>query len=166
MIKDLKAYKNTQVHWGKSQTEIIKLLEKYDIKETRFTNLGYKTMKKHGMVMEEDTCALMIEFFKQVEVSSGVGGTVPIRIIIPSIPEEEQYKNQAYRIIYWYLKNKFESVATGLIEFEQEFMPHIALGKGQGIGNVWNLFKDKVLPSIMSGKSADIALLEEPKKDN
>ena len=92
-----------------------------------------------------------------------MGGTIPIKIIIPNIPNDEKRKNQAYRIFYWYLKTKFEAVETGLIEFEQEFMPHIALGKDGGIGNVWRAFKEKMLPKIISGESSSINLLEPPK---
>jgi len=165
MLQNVKAYKNTSVHWSKSQAEVQKVLEKYNIKETRFTNLSYESMQRSGIEMSKNTVALMIEFFKITTLSNGVGGKVPIRIIIPNIPDDEKYKNQAYRIIHWYLKTKFEAVETGLIEFEQEFMPHIALGKGSGIGNMWNIFKQQMLPAIMSGKSADINMIEAPKKE-
>jgi len=54
---------------------------------------------------------------------------------------------------------------TGLIEFEQEFMPHIAIGKGSGLGNVWQAFKEKMLLQIMSGETTSINLLELPKNN-
>ena len=162
MFQNVKAYKNTSIDWTKSQGEIMKLLSMRGIKETRFTNISFETASKAGLDIQKDCEAIMLEFFKPIELSSGMGGTIPIRIIIPNIPEDEQKKRQAYRIFFWYLKTKFEAVDTGLIEFEQEFMPHIALGKGQGVGNVWQTFKKKLLPEIMSGKSADINLLEPP----
>lgn len=162
MLKNVKAYKNTSVHWSKSQSEVQKLLEKYDIRETRFTTLEYESMVNAGFEMDKDSVALMIEFFKVTTLGDGVGGRVPIRIIIPNIPNEEKYKNQAYRIIHWYLKTKFEAVATGLIEFEQEFMPHIAIGKGGGATNLWKQFKEKMLPAITSGEQADIRMIEPP----
>ena len=107
----------------------------------------------------------MLEFFKPVKLSDGVGGTIPIRIIIPNIPDDESRKRQAYRIFYWYLKTKFEAIDTGLIEFEQEFMPHIALGKGGKISNMWHQFKKTMLPRIISGEVSDIKMLEPPKKE-
>ena len=165
MLKSVKSYKNTSVNWARSQAEIQKLLEKYEIKETRFTTLTYDSMVKAGLEMESDSMALMIEFFKSTSVANGVEGKIPIRIIIPNIPDDEKYKNQAYRIILWYLKTKFEAVETGLIEFEQEFMPHIALGKGGGLGTMWDVFKKKMLPAISSGEEADIHMIEPPKKD-
>ena len=166
MLKTVKSYKNTGVHWSRSQSEIQKLLEKYGISETRFTTLNYETLAKAGFDTEKDSIALMIEFFKITKLANGVGGKVPIKIIIPNIPNDEKYKNQAYRIILWYLKTKFEAVETGLIEFEQEFMAHISLGKGGGVGTMWQIFKDKMLPAIMSGEKSDITMLEAPKKKN
>lgn len=160
MLENVSSYKNTSVNWLKSQGQIMKLLEDRGIEETRFTNISYKTALRAGLKMQKGTSAIMLEFFKPTEIANGVGGAIPIRIVIPNIPSEDDKKrNQAYRIFYWYLKTKFEAVDTGLIEFEQEFMPHIALGKGGGIGNVWQAFKEKMLPRIVSGEQADIDLL-------
>lgn len=163
MLKDVKNFKNTTIDWGRTQGDIIKLLELRGIKETRFTNIGYQTAINAGIVMEKNSSAIMLEFMKPIALDGGVAGVLPVRIIIPNIPNDEKLKKQAYRIFWHYLKNKFIGIDSGLIEFEQEFMPHIALGKSNGIGNVWNTFKQKMLPSIISGKNADIHLLEPPK---
>lgn len=165
MLKNISSYKNTSVNWIRSQTQIMKLLDERGIKETRFTNISYDTAMGAGMEMQKDCSAVMLEFFKPITIASGVGGTIPIRIIIPNIPDDEKKRNQAYRIFFWYLKTKFEAVDTGLIEFEQEFMPHIALGKGGGVGTMWQAFKEKMLPKIISGEQADISLLPPPKND-
>ena len=159
MLQNVKSYKNTSVNYMQSQAKIGKLLEDRDIKETRFTNISFETARRAGLIMEEGTTAIMLEFFKPTQIADGLSGTIPIKIIIPNIPDNEKQKNQCYRIFYWYLKTKFEAVDTGLVEFEQEFMPHIALGKGNPLGNLWNSFKDKLLPGITSGRQADINLL-------
>ncbi len=159
MIKDVKSFKNTKIDWGKTQSDIIKLLEQRGITETRFTNIGYETAKLAGLIMNDDTSAIMLEFMKPITLDGGVGGVLPIRIIIPNIPNDEKLKRQAYRIFWHYLKNKFIGIDSGLIEFEQEFMPHIALGKSNGSGNVWQAFKKTLLPNIISGEKADIKLL-------
>ena len=143
----------------------MKLLKSRDIKETRFTTINYKTALKAGFEMQEETTAIMLEFFKPINLSDGVGGTIPIRIIIPNIPDEERRKRQAYRIFFWYLKTKFEAIDTGLIEFEHEFMPHIAIGKGGKMSNMWQQFKSTMLPRIISGEVSDIKMLEPPKKE-
>lgn len=159
MLKDIKNYKNTSIDWTRSQGEIIKLLEERGISETRFTNLSFRTMKKAGINMGEDTCAVMLEFMKPIELDGGIRGILPIKIIIPNIPNDEKLKKQAYRIFWHYLKNKFIGIDAGLIEFEQEFMPHIAIGKGSGVGTMWQEFKNKMLPQIISGEKSDIKLL-------
>lgn len=166
MFENVKAYQNTNINWVRSQADLMKLLEAREIRETRFTNISYETALRAGLEMIEDTSAIMLEFFKPTELSDGVGGTIPVRIIIPNIPNDERKKNQAYRIFFWYLKTKFEAIDTGLIEFEQEFMPHIALGKGGGVGTMWRAFKEKMLPQIISGKASDIRMLEGPKDKN
>ena len=164
MFDNIKAYKNTGINWTKSQAKIMELLESKDIKETRFTNISYETALRAGLEMQKGCTAIMLEFFKPIKISDGVSGTIPIKIIIPNIPDDQKKRNQAYRIFFWYLKTKFEAVETGLIEFEQEFMPHIAIGKGgKGTGTIWQQFKDKVLPRIISGEVSDVNLLEPPK---
>ena len=164
MFDNVKAYQNTSINWARSQAQIMQLLEEREIRETRFTNISYETAIKAGLEMVEDTTAIMLEFFKPIQLSDGVGGTIPVRIIIPNVPIDERKKNQAYRIFFWYLKTKFEAIDTGLIEFEKEFMPHIALGKGSGAGTMWAAFKAKMLPRIISGEASDIKMLEDPKK--
>ena len=166
MITNIKSYKNTNVNWVRSQAEIMKLLEVREIHETRFTNISYETALRAGLEITKDTTAIMLEFFKPITIADGVGGTIPIRIIIPNIPDDEKKRNQAYRIFFWYLKTKFEAVDTGLIEFEQEFMPHIALGKGNGVGTMWQSFKEKMLPKIISGEHSDISLLPPAKEQH
>jgi hypothetical protein len=47
MLQNVSAYKNTSVHWSKSQAEIQKLLDKYDIQETRFSNLSVMARGEH-----------------------------------------------------------------------------------------------------------------------
>ena len=165
MKKSFKAYANTVVNWGQSQANIMKLLGNYGIDEIRFTTLNAKTMNQSGFKMEDDTFAIVLEFFKTTQLSDGLGGKIPIKIIIPNISDDEKQKNQAFRIFYWYLKTKFEAIDSGLVEFEEEFMPHIAIGKG-GLSNMYQVFKNKMLPQIVSGKSADIKMINPPQKED
>lgn len=164
MLKNVKNFKKTTIDWTTTQGEIIKLLEKRGITETRFTNISYETAIRSGLAMEEETSAIMIEFMKPITLEGGENGTLPIKMIIPNIPVNEKLRKQAYRIFWHYLKNKFIGIDSGLIEFEQEFMPHIAIGKGGGVTNLWHKFKES-LPQIISGEKSDINLLEEPKNN-
>ena len=112
--------------------------------------------------MEEDTNAIMLEFIKILTSKDGITGKVPIQVVIPSIPNDEKSKNQAYRVFLWYLKTKFEAIETGLVEFEQEFMPHIAIGNHSGFRSIYQAFKHTILPKIMRGEDTNIHLLEPP----
>ena len=67
MLKDVKNFKNTTIDWGRTQGDIIKLLELRGIKETRFTNIGYQTAINAGIVMEKNSSAIMLEFMKMTK---------------------------------------------------------------------------------------------------
>ena len=115
MFTNVQSYKSTTINWTKSQGEIMRLLENKGIKETRFTNISYETALRARLQMHEGTCAIMLEFFKPTELADGLSGTIPIKIIIPNVPNDEKRKSHAYRIFFWYLKTKFEAVETVLI---------------------------------------------------
>ncbi len=117
--------------------------------------------------MKDNCYAVMIEFFRLTEINSGVGGKVPVRIIIPNIPtDDDRARNQMYRLLYWYIKSKFEAVATGLVDFEQEFLPHLMIKDKSGfVGTVWQMMK-KPYENLIAGGETDIYnALPEPKKE-
>lgn len=165
MLESVKAYKNTSVNWSRSQSEIMNLLESRGAKDIRFTHISWETAEQGGLVMERDTYALMIEFFRITTLEGGVGGKVPVRIIVPNIPQNEKFRNQAYRLVYWYLKSKFEAVETGLVEFEQEFLPHLMIKDKSGfVGTMWQFLKKPYEAMIGSGETDLLKALPEPNK--
>lgn len=113
-VKD--AYKATDVHWGKTQTQIMQMLAELGIEQIRFTSLP-------------DRFAL--EFVaKETEQSIPRG----VRIVVPlkTRPDDEAKKrnrelNTIHRILYNHLKAKFVAIGTGVTEFEQEFMAHLMI---------------------------------------
>ena len=50
------------------------------------SNHGESVGLRAGFEMQRDTCAIMLEFFKPIQLSDGVGGTIPIKIITPFAP--------------------------------------------------------------------------------
>ena len=148
------AYKSTQVPWARSQAAIYKMLGDLGIYEIRFTNLKDQ---------------FILEFVIQLE-----DGKKPraVRIAVPMKYEDDDEKdrtrelNIVHRILLNHLKAKFVSIGTGLSEFEEEFMPHIAIGKGGALSNMYQVFKQKMLPQIVSGKTADIKMIEPPQKED
>ena len=141
----------------RSQSQIIELLEKENAKDTRFTNVSWETAEHGGLVMKRNTQAIMIEFFRITQLESGIAGKVPVRIIVPNIPtDNDKVKNQMYRLLYWYIKSKFEAVHSGLVDFEQEFLPHLMIRDKSGfVGTVWQMLK-KPYETMISGGETDI----------
>lgn len=115
------AYKSTDVHWTKSQTKIMQMLEQVGITQTRFTSM-------------EDR--FILEFMAQLDDRS-----VPkaVRIITPlrTRPSDDSTKqnkelNIIHRILLAHLKAKFVAIGNGLTEFEQEFMSHLVITDRKG----------------------------------
>lgn len=40
---------------------------------------------------------------------------------------------QMLRVLYWYLKSKIEAIEAGLVDMEEEFMPHMLMPSGQTV---------------------------------
>ncbi len=168
MKERLDNYRNTTVNWGKSQGDIMKMLQSRGINDIQFTNVGYDTALNAGLKMEPNTFAIMLLFQKEEKISNGVSGKIPVRIIIPSIAQDDQRAlNQYYRVLYWYLKTKFEAVDTGLVEFAEEFMAHLQIrGKEGFVSNLWSQFKQGYYRAIQSGEQGNANLLPPMKDDN
>ena len=146
------SYKQTAVHWGKSQADISKLLMKYNIGDTRFTFLNSKS-------------ELICEFNYPTKIDNK-DVVVGVRIVthIPHRKDLEQAKNQVHRALFYYLKSKFEALSFGLVEFIQEFMPHLVLYDKNG--NPTTLYQ-QIIPQykkqLITGEQGEIKMLGEPK---
>lgn len=142
------AYKSTDVHWGKTQTQIMQMLGELGIEQIRFTSLP-------------DRFAL--EFVaKETEVSIPRG----VRIVVPlkTRPDDEPKKrnnelNTIHRILLNHLKAKFVAIGTGVTEFEQEFMAHLIIKDKTGNSTTLG---DTMLPQYrkaMEGGDQEFKLL-------
>ena len=165
-LQNVSAYRNTTVNWSKSQSQLMVYLETQGCKDVRFASISWETAEQRGLVMEKDTHAIMIEFFRLTTLEGGVSGKIPVRVLIPNIPDDERRRNQAYRLLFWYLKSKFEAVETGLVDFEQEFLPHLMIKDRSGfVGRVWDMLKKPYENMIKSGETDLYQALPEPKGD-
>jgi len=143
------AYKGTDVHWSRSQTEIYKMLNQLGIFEIRFTNL-------------KDRFAL--EFLVVIE---GLEKPRAVRIVSPiqsseSTSEDKRTKelNIIHRMLLAHLKAKFVAIGRGLTEFEQEFMAHLIITDNHGNSTTMG---ETLLPqyrkNLDSGENTDFKLL-------
>lgn len=114
------AYKQTSVNWAKSQQSIMKILGDVGIEQIRFTNLP----DRH-----------VLEFVSREKgrVPRGVRIVTPLISKVSDNPEKRNKElNIIHRILFNHLKAKFIAIASGLTEFEQEFMAHLIITDKQG----------------------------------
>lgn len=143
------AYKSTDVHWAKSQTKIIEMLNQLGIQQIRFTSLD----DRH-----------ILEFmakFDERSIPKAVRIITPLRVASDADPVKRNKElNIIHRILLNHLKAKFVAIGNGLTEFEQEFMSHLVItdksGKSTTMGEMLlpqyhkNL-EDKTVPKFLLG---------------
>lgn len=114
------AYKTTQVNWAKSQQSIMKILGDVGIEQIRFTNMP----DRH-----------VLEFVAKNEgqIPKGVRIVTPLTSKTSDNPERRNKElNVIHRVLFNHLKAKFIAIASGLTEFEQEFMAHLVIKDKDG----------------------------------
>ena len=150
-----KSYRTTTVHWAKSQANILKLLLKQGVQDVRFT-----TLASQGQAYCEFNYPMTLE---------GKDVVIGVRIKVPLPPQgrlrdTDQTTNQAYRALLYYLKSKFEALQFGLVEFIEEFLPHVTLHDKSGkSATVYQLLEGKVKQGFITGQQTGtlaIPLLE------
>lgn len=155
--KRVRAYESTGVNAATSQAQINKLLNEHDIFDIQYTTIGYDTAVSSGLTMERGSSAIMLVFQKKITMPDGNSGNIPVRVVVPNVPPEKI--NQFYRLLYWYVKSKFEAIDSGLVEFAEEFMAHLQITDRSGVGRLWDRFKNGFYKTIGSGGMPDANLL-------
>jgi len=147
------SYRTTVVHWGKSQANILRLLASFDVVDVRFTMLDSRG-------------EIICEFNYPTEME-GKDTVIGVRIKVPFPPpgrikDSERLKNQAHRALFYYLKTKFEALQFGLVEFIQEFLPHLVIADKSGhLGTVYQALGPKLKQSFIAGGQGNIPMLED-----
>jgi hypothetical protein len=115
------AYQTTSVYWGKTQGQLMVMLEQIGIQQVRFTSLPDR---------------FVLEF---VSVPKEKGIPRGVRIVVPLVnrPSDQNDKrnkelNVIHRIVFNHLKAKFIAIESGITEFEQEFMAHLIIKDKNG----------------------------------
>lgn len=156
-MKIPQSYRHTTVHWGKSQSDIMKLLLKFGIRDVRFTML-------------ESRNEIICEFNYPTEIDGKtINFGVRVQIPIPDMGREknkERVKNQTHRALFYYLKTKFEALSFGIVEFVQEFLPHLVMLDKQGrSATVYQMIGEQVKQGYITGKQEGVLLLEGPREE-
>lgn len=142
------AYKSTDVHWSKTQSQIYKMLGELGIYEIRFTNLRDK---------------FVLEFLVQLlseEKPRAVRIVVPVKNALNNENKREQELNGIHRILFHHLKAKFVAVGCGLTEFEQEFMAHLVItDKNGNTSTMGEMLLPQYKKGLESGENPEFKLL-------
>lgn len=110
------AYKSTSVYWGKTQSDIMKMLEQVGIAETRFSSLTDRFILEFMAKMDERSIPRAVRII------------IPLRTDKSADPDKRNRElNIIHRILFNHLKAKFVAIGNGLTEFEQEFMSHLVV---------------------------------------
>ena len=143
------AYKSTSIYWGKSQSDIMKMLVQVGINEVRFTSLPDRFVLEFMAKFDENS------------IPKAVRIITPIRTSAEENPDKRNKElNTVHRILLNHLKAKFVAIGNGLTEFEQEFMSHLVItdksGKSTTMGEQllpqYNKnHEDKTMPKFLLG---------------
>ena len=137
-----KAYAATTVSLASTQEDIRKLLKRYGAK---------------GLQVTEQFDPSVIQLRFQVPVESGEDvGLAFVSMDIPTGEGEarnqkqvEQYRRQAGRALYFYLKTQLEAVDFGLVKLEEAFLAHFEVpGYGGTVGS-------RIVPAMVAALAKD-----------
>jgi hypothetical protein len=129
------AYADTKVPVAQTTRAIEDLLERRGVTDRRTTT----------------TAALFaLDFNWPLRDAKGALRTIlGVRMVAPW-PNDERERRRMARVLYWHLKSKLEAVESGLLSFEEEFLPHLTLGRAGP--RVWDDAKPAIEEAIKSGR--------------
>ena len=138
-MSDYKAYSKTSINHFKTQEQLSKIL-----KEHKISDIAY---------MDKSSEKQIIIVFKTELQMEGKSVPVGVKIVLPNVVEDN--RDSKYRVLFWYLKSKFEAIDSGLFEdyntsFVKEFYPHLMVGRGQ---TLYESLAPQLNNAMLDGKS-------------
>ena len=122
-------YRGTKVTMDRSQSDVRKLLKKYDIDDIQNT---VRSGRKLTLVFARP---------------DPVGHMNVYRIEVQALTPDTQGEQQASRMLYWWMKAKLETISFGIADFETEMLPYQMIHGEQGDQTV----AQAVLPQLKAG---------------
>lgn len=125
-------YKGTTIPPERTKAEIEKLLKKHGVQDIQWTTFKGETMLRFlwKVTVKGVEKEIMFEFKPPViQAKKRVFSRTDQRNIKAIV----QLEATAYRLLFWYLKNKLVAVEFGLESMEKEFLSHavVSLPNGQ-----------------------------------
>ena len=133
-------YEDTAVDTGKTKAQIEKLLKANGVEAVRFTSLPAVALIEFGKRKDKASPLLAYRLTLAPRIKSSY----------KRYPEKalDKAERQVLRMAYWWLKAKFEAIAFGLVEFEQEMLPYMLMQNQRGDSEV----VAKIFFESMAGK--------------
>ena len=117
-------YYRTKVQIYKTQNDIRKILMRFGLKGTRFTN--YNNIGVIEFILEKTGKEMAFRFKFD-------------------LPKNERFHPQIYRALFHYLKNRFAAIEFGITSIEEEFLQELVLKLPNGSDiTVKELVKDQL----------------------
>ena len=131
------SYYRTNVPIYKTQNEIRSILMKFNLNGIRFTE--YQDIGIIEFILLKDNKELMFRFKYE-------------------LPKKESLKQQVYRALFYYLKNRFMAIEFGITTIEKEFLQELVLKLPNGTTST---IKEIVGDKVLNLQYNDLKLLED-----
>ena len=122
-------YRDTESTPEKSQGEIRRMLAKYGIQDIQFTH--------HGQT----------KLVMRMGVDAGDGHMNAYALDVPFLTTDTKGERQAWRMLFWWLKAKLETLMFSFTDFETEMLPYRLVAGENGPITV----AQSILPQLRAG---------------
>lgn len=147
----------TSVPSEKSRIEIEKILRRYGAED-----FAYATSRTHamiGFVAHSRQVRFVLPLPDRDDRAFTHTPTGKVRAREPMEAEFEQAVRQKWRALALMVKAKLEAVESGLVSFEQEFLPHIVLPGGT---TVYEATRESIELAYETGQVRPLLAIEAP----
>ncbi len=134
-------YYNTSVSTDKTRLEIIALLNKYDVKDYQWTQLGDKESVKFIMETTIQNKEMKVAVQFEIPILKALKGNAHKVVTVP--------REQAYRIFYYSLKSLLEATAYGVFSSKDVFYSYILTQLPNGAYKPLKDIVEKELPRML-----------------
>ena len=147
MTRRDKAYATTAVAVSKTQEDIRKLLVRYGARGMQLTEVFEPPslcLRFQVLIGEEQQVLAMVN----MEIPTGEDEARTDR-------EADQYRRQAARALFYYLKSQLEAVDFGLVRFEEAFLAHFEIPTEKGTTTIGR----RILPEFVEAQAQAVPRL-------
>jgi hypothetical protein len=150
------AYANTEIGVGKSQGGIEDLLNERGVSDIRWTQTAMLKILEFSFPLREVVKPAKVRKYHTYrgtyervleKAEYSIRAVLGVRIVVNWNVDPQEQK-RLMRVLFWMIKSKFEIIDAGLAVFEEEFMPHLTLGRGR---RVFDEFRPKLEAAIKRG---------------